>query len=117
MTPAPRMAVTWDAVMTCSPLLLGDQGPDEECQVLRSLRETSHEVAVPLGAVGDVDAHGLAGLGQAALLLGADAVQHLELVAPRAAAVPGGQGGGDLDHPGVVGGDHRVALTGHQCLE
>ena len=40
---------------------LGDHRPAEECQVGRTLRQTSHQVAVPLLAVRDVDPHRLTG--------------------------------------------------------
>ncbi|CUR61440.1 hypothetical protein NOCA1240543 [metagenome] len=100
-----------------SSLFLADQRSEEEGEVLGLLGEAAHQVAVPLGAVGDVDAHRLACGRETLLLLGADAVEHLELVGPRAATEAARERGGDLDHPRVVGGDHRVALAAEQHLE
>src|SRR6195952_5795660 len=125
ITPAPMMATVMVASSSAerrrdlvdragSRSLLRDQRPQEECQVRGTLGEPSHQVAVPLVAVGHVDAHLLAELRQPGLLLAADAVEHLELVGARHPAVPSGQGRGDLDQPRVVGGHHRVALAGHQ---
>src|SRR5262249_51207403 len=59
------------------------QRPQEEPDVRRALREAAHEVAVPLVAVRDVDAHGRARDCEPLLLEGTDPVQHLELVTVR----------------------------------
>src|SRR5690349_17184457 len=48
--PGPRRACSTVADAAAS--LLGDQGADEEREVLRLLGQPAHEVAVPLGAVG-----------------------------------------------------------------
>jgi len=90
---------------------------EEEHEVPRLLGQAAHEVAVPLLAVGDVDAHLVAAVGDALLLLGPDAVEHLVLEGLGGASVLGGQGAGDLDEPRVVAGDHRVPLAGHEDLE
>src|SRR5690606_1043500 len=80
----------------------------------RAFGQSAQQVAVPVPAVGDVDPHPLPGGGQPELLVGAGAVDHLQLVALPVAAVPGGQGAGDADQPRVVRGDHRVGLARHQ---
>src|SRR5690606_17427533 len=83
ITPAPMIAVCFGVAMTAIvPLLLADQRLEEHRHVAGLLGETAHQVAVPLAAVGDVDAHGLAGLREAPLLGRPDPVEHLELVAP-----------------------------------
>src|SRR4051812_18094035 len=61
---------------------LGGEGAQEEHDVGGPLREAPYEVAVPVLAVGHVDADLLAGGRQPALLVGPDAVEHLVLVRP-----------------------------------
>src|SRR5580765_8534517 len=109
ITPAPRIAT----VPISSPRR---QAAQEEHRVGGALGHPAHEVAVPLLAVGDVDAHLVATVGDALLLLGPDAVEHLVLVAVGVAAVVCGQGAGDLDEARVMAGDHRVPLAGHEDL-
>src|SRR6478736_8259038 len=111
MTPAPKIAVV---AMTSA---LRRDAAEEEHEVPRLLGHAAHEVAVPLLAVGDVDAHLVAAVGDALLLLGPNAVEHLVLVAVGVAAVVVGEGGGDLEQPGVVARDHRVAVAGHEDLQ
>src|SRR6478672_1608148 len=100
MTPAPRIA-TVPMGEVCQPVavpgssVLGGETAQEEHGVGGTLGHAAHEVAVPLLAVGDVDTHLVAPVGDALLLLGPDAVQHLVLVAVGVAAVVVGEGGGD----------------------
>src|SRR6478735_1711320 len=96
---------------------LGGQASQEEHRVGGAFRHPAHEVAVPLLAVGDVDAHLVAPVGNPALLLRADAVEHLVLEGVGGTAVLGGERAGDLDQARVVAGDHRVALAGHEHLQ
>ena len=110
ITPAPMIATVSLAPPSWR------QRREEERQVARALGQPAHEVAVPLLAVRHVDPHLLALVGQPALLVGPDAVQHLVLVAALRPIVRVA-GPRDLDQPRVVGGDHRVALAGHQHLE
>ena len=56
---------------------------EEEGQVGGALGHPAHQVAVPVLAERHVDAHLVAAVGDPGLLGGADAVQHLELVAVR----------------------------------
>ena len=73
--PAPRTA----SRLTSS--RLGRQRAQEEGHVRGSLGQPAHEVAVPLVPYGHVDAHGRCpAASQPALLVRADAVQHLVLV-------------------------------------
>src|SRR5215207_10006560 len=111
--PAPRIA----SVSTRDSLLLGGEGAEEERHVRRTLGEPAHQVAVPLGAVGDVDADRVPVPHQPELLLGADAVEELELERVLRAVVPLGPLGPDRDQPGVVGGEHRVAVAGHEHVQ
>src|SRR5580658_1966563 len=62
----------------------------EEGQVAGPFRQPADQVGVPVAAVGDVHAHLRTGIGQPALLGGADPVQHLVLEAIR--GPPGQQG-------------------------
>ena len=80
----------------------------------RPFREPAHQVGVPVAAVGEVDAHARACVGQPPLLGRADAVEHLVLEAVRGAAGQQGQRPDDLDQPRVVGGQHRVTRPVHQ---
>src|SRR5690606_16737075 len=92
------------------------QGPQEEPEVRGPLRETPHEVRVPLPAVGDVHPDLRALRRETPLLLRADAVEHLVLEGAGVTVVQHRQGARDLDEPGVVRGEHRVALACHQDL-
>src|SRR6266481_10051884 len=51
----------------------------QEEEVGGAFGEAAHEVGVPLGAEGDVDAHAVAFVGEAALEIAAYAVEHLKL--------------------------------------
>src|SRR5580700_5989011 len=85
------------------------QRPQEEGEIGRPLGQPAHQVAVPVAAVGQVDADLRAARREPGLLVGPDSVQHLVL---EAAEVPAGQlglGPGDLDQPRVVRSQHRVA--------
>src|SRR6478609_5247585 len=94
-----------------------DERAQEELQVGRALGHPAHQVAVPVLAERHVDAQLVTAVGDPGLLAGADAVQHLELVAVRRAAVVAGEGLRDVDEPRVVAGHHRVPLARHQHLE
>src|SRR5690606_24518499 len=124
--PAPRIAIiehtlTW-VFLTTAPAYSGGgsgppgQGPQEEPEVRGPLRETPHEVRVPLAAVGDVHPDLRALRRETPLLLRADAVEHLVLEGAGVTVVQHRQGARDLDEPGVVRGEHRVALACHQDL-
>src|SRR6478735_1445576 len=114
MTPAPKMAVV---VIVALRSALGRDAAQEEHDVGGLLGHPAHEVAVPLLAVRDVDAHLVAAVGDPLLLLGADAVEHLVLERPRVATGLARERAGDLDEPRVVRGHHRVALALHEDLE
>src|SRR6478672_1052490 len=119
MTPAPKIAVVVIVASSgggagrVASALRGDAA-QEEHDVGWALGHAPHEVAVPLLAVRDVDAHLVAAVGDAALLLGPDAVEHLVLERLRFAAGLARERPGDLDEPRVVGGHHRVALALHE---
>jgi hypothetical protein len=80
----------------------GKKGAKEERDVGRALGHPAHEVAVPLLAEGDVDAHLVAAVGDALLLVGADAVEHLVLEGLGLPPGPASQCRGDLDEPRIV---------------
>src|SRR6478672_6869592 len=111
MTPAPKIAVV---AMTSA---LRRDAAEEEHEVPRLLGHAAHEVAVPLLAVGDVDAHLVAAVGDALLLLGADPVEHLVLEGVGVAVVVGRERARDLDEPWVVAGHHGVAVARHEDLQ
>ena len=67
------------AASTPSRSLVLEEVFGEEEDVGGALGEAAHEVGVPLGAEGDVDADAIAFGGEAALEVAADAVEHLEL--------------------------------------
>src|SRR5829696_974031 len=71
---------------------------EEEVEVGGAFGEAAHEVGVPLGAVGEVDAEAVAFGDDLLLEVAADAVEHLELEAATVAAVAGDQGPGETDH-------------------
>src|SRR5688572_11674377 len=98
MTPAPKIATVpmpreyagWRGACSrgsCARSALGRQGAQEELEVGGTLGHPAHEVAVPVLAEGHVDAHLVAAVGDAGLLGGADAEEHLELVRVGGAAV------------------------------
>src|SRR3954447_285022 len=110
MTPPPRIATR--SLIEGSPL--GDQRAEEEPDIGRPLGETPHEVPVPLRPVRHVDAHGLALARETALLVGADAVEHLVLVVAGRSAMADGERAGDVDQARVVRRHHGVAAACHE---
>ena len=93
------------------------QPAQEEADVGRLLGHASHEVAVPLVAHRHVHPQLVTAVGDALLLVGADPVEHLVLEGPRVAPVAARERLGDLDQPGVMGGDHGIARARHEDLE
>src|SRR5215218_7612392 len=65
---------------------------EEEVEVGGAFGEAAHDVGVPLGAVGEVDAEAVAFGDNLLLEVAADAVEHLELEAVAVAVVAGDQG-------------------------
>src|SRR5260370_15740498 len=109
ISPAPRIAITPGSLPGRADLSApGGKRAQEERQVRWPFREPPDQVAVPVAAVGDVDAHRGAAAGQAELLGGPDAVEHLVLEAVSGPARRAGPHASDPDQPRVVRGDHRV---------
>src|SRR3954454_21181209 len=111
ITPAPKTAIC--CAMTC-PSAAGREGSEEQSEVGGSFRHATYQIAVPLLAVRQIDAHGLATAGEAELLVRADTMQHLVLVRARPAAMPHRKGTGHGDQPGIVRGHHGIPVPGHQ---
>src|SRR5260370_23292887 len=85
--PAPRIAITPGSLPgRAGQSAAGGQRAQEERQVRWPFREPPDQVAVPVAAVGNVDPHPGAAAGQAELLGGPDAVEHLVLEAVRGPA-------------------------------
>jgi hypothetical protein len=85
--------------------LISEEVLREEEDVRGALGEAAHEVGVPLGAEGDVDANAEALRGELALEVAADAVEHLELEGGLRDSLFGHEAT-DLGNDGfVVGGD------------
>src|SRR4051794_29466253 len=79
-TAAPRRVCRHRGSLACPSwaLLLPGDRAEEEAHVGRTLGQPPHEVAVPLVAVGHIDAEGVADLRETTLFVRPDAVQHLE---------------------------------------
>src|SRR5664280_1542579 len=134
MTPVPRIATILGLRAPRSSVTLSPPSPSELCitppisalgrkstqedhGVGRTLSHPAHEVAVPLRAVRDVDAHLVPAIGDPLLLLRPDAVQHLVLERVRGAVLFVSQCARDLDQAWVMTGHHRVAIAFHQDLQ
>src|SRR5699024_3441524 len=87
-----------------------DQRSGEKGEIGGPFREPAHQIAVPLLAVGHVDAHRLSCRRQRTLFARADTVQHLVLVTTLLTAVPTHPLGEYLDQPRVMGGEHGVSV-------
>jgi len=86
-------------------LLVLEEVFGQEEDVGRAFGEAAHEVGVPLGAEGDVDADAEALGGEFALEIAADAVEHLELEGVFVDIVLADEGSHLFDDDLVVGGD------------
>src|SRR3954453_5623199 len=95
--PPPRLVYSEARGLTTSGLLLADEGAGEELEVGGARGEAGDEVAVPVFAVRDVDAHGGALRGETELFLGTDPEEHLVLVRAGAAIRAVGERTGDRD--------------------
>src|SRR6185503_20276936 len=87
------------------------QRTDEEAYVGRAFGQPAHQVPVPLGAQRHVHADVVPELDEAALLIRADPVEHLELELVRRPVETLGPVATDRHQTGVVRRHHRVALA------
>src|ERR1700738_2348822 len=88
----------------------------EEGYVGGALGQTAHEVGEPVAAVGDVDAQAIAVFDEAALEIGAHAVEHLALEVIFSNLFGGGEANGRGDHGGIVRGDAVIKAAGQKHL-
>ncbi len=97
-------------------LLLVEQVFCDEEGVGGSFGEAAHEVGIPLGAEGDVDAHVEPVVDEGFLQVAADAVEHLELEGLRVDVALADEGFGGCDHLLVVCGDAVVDAARKELL-
>src|SRR5437870_2237626 len=91
--------------------LPADQGTREEAQVGWLLGEAAHQVRIPRGAEGDVNAYAEAARGEAQLQVATDAVEELEFEGLPVAAQAPSFGGYVVDQRRIVSGERRIVAV------
>src|SRR5580704_3023512 len=96
--------------------LRAEEISEQEAKVGGALSEAPHEIREPIVAKRNVNAESIAVLHEAALQIGADAVEHLKLKVILGDLFGSGPANGFRDHARVVGSDAVVKTAGQENL-